>query len=82
MKELASASRKLRSNKDFMKSSGIRNGTSDKAYNEKEETRLRLEAAARDAQGRGRTSPIVPGQLVSHVPLGSNSLSPNGYGGD
>ena len=54
MHELASAQRKLHANKDFMKSSGIRGGTSDKAYNSKDVTGERIMAAARDAKERGR----------------------------
>ena len=41
-------------NKDFMKSSGIRGGTSDRAYNSKEVVGDRIKAAAKDAKERGR----------------------------
>ena len=54
MHEIASAQRKLHANKDFMKSSGIRGGTSDRAYNSKEVVGDRIKAAAKDAKERGR----------------------------
>ena len=52
--EIASAERKLRANKDFMKSSGIRVGSSDKASNSKEAIGSRIKAEAMDAKQRGR----------------------------
>ena len=52
--EIASAERKLRANKDFMKSSGIRVSSSDKASNSKEAIGSRIKAEAMAAKQRGR----------------------------